>query len=430
MSTPTTLLYHRCNRVASLSTLTAIVVVCFMTVPGFAQGNTFNYPPSPPTLRWENDLNTAIARAEREQRPLFLHIIGNDCQPAQQMAVEVFSNPSIVAQLNANFVMVRINASENADLAQKFSVTQIPTDLIIKSNGQLLHHRTGGITAERFLDYLAFLQRTIQADKNQTASVAVAPSSGPLAAGAPPAENPAGNPPLQSIPSSVGVLPGTGMTRETVAAPNAGHDPFLQQSLMQHPSAVGQGTMTPPPGGNPLRTSDMVARPAMERAVNPQNEFLTGVAAPPLDVPPPSIAAVMEEEPAPAKKTVEVPLALEGFCAVTLCTEERWISGNPAYYTMYQGYIFRFATADAMAAFIRNPSNYVPIAMGEDIVLIVDRSKRVNGNRDFGACFQGRVFLFSSQESFEAFKARPDFYTEIALKYEMARRDQTLPLVY
>jgi YHS domain-containing protein len=138
----------------------------------------------------------------------------------------------------------------------------------------------------------------------------------------------------------------------------------------------------------------------------------------------------MLSAPAPPKKTVEVPLALEGFCPVMLCVEERWVTGNPAYNTMYQGHLFRFSSREALVRFAQNPANYVPVAMGEDIVLKVDRNRRVNGEREFGAWYQGRVFLFSSQETFDAFGARPDFYTEIALKYEIARREQPIPIVY
>ena len=138
----------------------------------------------------------------------------------------------------------------------------------------------------------------------------------------------------------------------------------------------------------------------------------------------------MLETPAPAQSTVEVPLALEGFCPVMLCTEERWVSGNPAYCTMYQGHIFRFSSTDALVTFSQNPAAYTPVAMGEDIVLKVDRNRRINGSRKFGAWYQGRVFLFSSQETFDAFEARPHYYAEIALKYETARREHPAPIVY
>jgi len=439
-----------------LFALSAVVLVSFSSVTGLAQGNVY----LPPHIRWESDYDAAVSRAEREQRPLFLHFIGNACQPAQQMAVEVFTQPNIIAHLNASFVMVRINASENALLAQKFAVTSIPTDLIMKPNGQIVHRRTGGITAERFADYLTFLQSTLQSEGNQGNQmqgnqIAVAPSvaHSALPPGSFPAvQVPVGSPhPQQAPPSPIRVHEPVPPQRAVGVAPVAA-DPFPQRPQAVHYSPTGQPPAAtaapiaapPPLNNNPLRTAE------------PMGSSLTAPATPPHQVPPaqvqiahappsqvqaqaptpsavpaaPSIAATVAEEPALSKMTVEVPLALEGFCPVTLCTEERWVAGNPVFCTMYQGHIFRFASGETLAMFARNPANYIPMAMGEDIVLMVDRNKRVNGNRKFGAWFQGRVFLFASQETLNVFAERPDFYAEIALKYELARKDSAVPVIY
>ena len=386
--------------------LSTVVAVCLLTTIGLAQGNSVPFP----FIRWETDIDAAMARAEREQRPIFLHFIGNDCQPAQQMAVEVFTQPNIIARLNATFVMVRINASENAILAQKFDVKSVPTDIVMKHNGQLVHRRTGGITAERFSDYLTFLQNTLQSERN------------PLPSSPPPSAN------SFSVVNSTGSLPpqsAAPLQREVPPFPGTIRDPFAQQ-LSQTQQQAGVLPNTPPPN-NPLRSGEPTGRPAAEYVAHPPQMPAT-VPVPPEAVALPTIAAIMASEPAPAKMVVEVPLALEGFCPVTLCSEEKWVAGNPAYCTMYQGHIFRFATAETMLTFARNPANYMPVAMGEDIVLMVDRNKRINGNRRFGAWYQGRVFLFSSQEALNAFSERPDYYTEIALKYEMACKDQVSPL--
>ena len=392
--------------------LTAVFFVYFLTVSSFAQPVGTTYLPS---LRWETDLNVAMARAEQENRPVFLHFFGNDCPPALQMENEVFVQPSIVSHLRTNFVMVKINASENVTLAQRFSVTAIPTDLIMKSNGQLIHRRTGGITADRFSKYLVFLQEMMQSEKSQ---VSAPPAVSPIAAASPVGLPSPVSPPVVMPPQ-----------REMISIPdNTSRDSFGQQAMIvQSPPAVA-GTMPPPPPNNPLRIAETVAKPMMEYNMHDSpNVPVTRETAPPATATMPTLTT---EEPASTKMMVEVPLALEGFCPVTLCTEERWISGNPAYCTMYQGHIFRFASSEALATFARNPASYIPVAMGEDIVLMVDRNKRINGNRKFGAWFQGRVFLFTSQETLDTFATRPEYYTEIALKYEMARKEQPLPVVY
>ena len=407
--------------------LTALLSVSFLTVSGLA------VQPPLQTVRWETDLNVAVARAEREQRPLFLHFVGNDGASVQQMGGDVFAQPNIAAHVNANFVMVRINAVENPALAQRFSVTAVPTDLIMRSNGQIVHRRVGAITADRFTAYLTFLQNDILAGGNQPpAQVSATP---PLVASPFPGTNPvnpqnsfqpvppqAATPPLVASP-----FPGVNPVNpqgpfQPVPPTTVQHSPVPHQPFAQHQPAVMGATVAPAaPTHNPLRTTETAARPAWEQNI--------GTTSPPTPPPAANMQAMLAE-PAPTKRTIEVPLALEGFCPVMLLMEERWVAGNPAYSTMFQGHVFRFSSMEALVTFAQNPANYMPVAMGEDIVLKVDRNRRVNGDRQFGAWFQGRVFLFSSQESFNAFEARPNFYAEIALQYEIARREQPMPIVY
>ena len=408
-----------------LPVLTAFLV-CFLMVTCLA-----NALPPIQAVRWETNLNEAAARAEREQRPLFLHFVGNDNATTQQAGNEAFAQPNIAAHLNANFVMVRINAVENPALAQQFSVTAIPTDLIMKPNRQIIHRRVGVISAERFAEYLVFVQNMIQADKNQVSAV---PSTVPPVASSSSVANSLGGvqpvpPPSSPFPGSVlpisasPVAAAQPLESANVAALGTFRDPFAQQPTIVQPPSVPQqspvvGMAVPTtPANNPLRTAETPVKPALEQSA---------VSAPPVL----AVVQSTQEEPAPTKMMIEVPLALEGFCPIVLCTEERWVSGNPAYSTMYQGHIFRFSSLEALITFARNPANYTPVAMGEDIVLKVDRNRRISGDRNFGAWFQGRVFLFSSQETFDTFKARPDYYAEIALKYEVARREQPVPIVY
>jgi YHS domain-containing protein len=147
------------------------------------------------------------------------------------------------------------------------------------------------------------------------------------------------------------------------------------------------------------------------------------LATPTAQLPPTTIAAATEPSPEPVPaKTIEVPLALDGYCPVALSVGEKWIAGNPAFYTMYHGQVFRFSTEEAMKKFMEEPMKYAPAAMGEDVVLMTDRGKRVYGSRKFGAWYKDRMFLFSTQESLETFAAKPEYYRDIALKYETAMK--------
>ena len=424
--------------------LTAFFSVCFLALDCLAN-------PLPPiqAVRWETDLNVAAARAEREQLPLFLHFTGGDGSSAQQAGSEIFAQPNIASHLNANYVMVKINAVENPAFAKQLSVESVPTDLIIKPSGQVIFRRAGVIPADKFAMFLTFLQEKIQAEKNQVSvqtpgvSPPVTPpaSPAPSAAGPFPLVNPQVSSPPVSPPAAAlpGAVPPVSTPPDTLplqqntntSVPGAVRDPLAQQSptaqyppLTQYPQpppfaqnspAVAGAMAAGTPATNPLRGAEIAARPAAAEQNTPSAN---------------AAMQAMLDAPAPPKMTIEVPLALEGFCPVMLCTEERWVAGNPAYCTMYQGHVFRFSSANALVTFAQNPANFTPVAMGEDIVLKVDRNRRVNGDRRFGAWFQGRVFLFSSQETFSAFEARPDYYAEIALKYETARRESPAPIVY
>jgi len=46
--------------------------------------------------------------------------------------------------------------------------------------------------------------------------------------------------------------------------------------------------------------------------------------------------------------------------------------------------------------------------------------QRVKGKRHYGAWYQGRIYLFTSQENYNAFAQRPSYFADFALKLEAA----------
>ncbi|MDR0522369.1 MAG: DUF255 domain-containing protein [Planctomycetaceae bacterium] len=396
-----------------------VAVAVFLTAAAFS---CFGQRSPDTAIRWETDINTAVKRAESEQRPVFLHFTGNDCQPAAQMFAEVFSNAEIAAKLNAGYVMVCINASENPLLAQQYSVAAIPTDLTIRANGQIIHRRQGRIAADQFKNYLVFLDNLAQTEKG-TAALPNTPVSTPAnTQGTAPAADTLRDPfthqPVTSAQPGGAYLPVSATpAAETVLTPAAPAAPVLNP-----PTAAALN----PAIHNPLRTAENTAKyfPDQKSPPEPSTSLKVPVNARIAD------REIMPNEPAPGKMTVEVPLALDGFCPVTLVKEERWEPGIPAYCTMYKGHIFRFASEEAIETFVKDPAAYVPAAMGEDVVLLIDRNKRVNGSRTFGASFNGRVFLFSSRETLEAFSKKAEYYADIALKYETAKKDPPSRTIY
>lgn len=178
------------------------------------------------------------------------------------------------------------------------------------------------------------------------------------------------------------------------------------------------------PSASTLNTSSEAETASIAPATGSDALEAAAIARQPLRSEPATNPVIPETAVSPSQgaTTVEIPLGLEGYCPVELSRTERWIPGNPLYYAMYRGQIFRFSTEEALEQFQREPARYAPIAGGDDIVLMVDRNKKVAGQRKFGVWYKDRVYLFSSGVSFEAFSVKPDYYSEIAEKYETALR--------
>ncbi|MDR2438077.1 MAG: thioredoxin family protein [Planctomycetaceae bacterium] len=398
---------------------------------------------------WETNFERAVARAKTLNRPLFLHFYGDNCPPCKLMESNVFKNGQVISQMNRFFVPMKIKVSEQTQLAKRFSVQVIPTDLVLTGESRLIHRRQGGITTERFLEYLHFLLSNINQPSHQEITQQVSP---PIQTVPEPVNSAPPISPLQieqqqqqqqqllspqtapmalsSQPSEINnkaEQPKIEITQtELPKTEQPLRDPFTRQPVA--PPLPVQAGQTPTESINPIRVTEKRTTPeekhvlpkTVDAVLVPQIQIHKEPAT--VTVSPMGLQNNIDETTTSSTSTtmVEVPLGLEGYCPVLLSTEERWIPGNPAYYTMYRGHVFRFSSEEAMIEFMKAPALYAPVAMGEDIVLMVDRNKKVYGNRKYGAWFQGRVFLFSSQESLDSFAARPEYYAEIAIKYETA----------
>ncbi|MDO4585039.1 MAG: YHS domain-containing protein [Planctomycetia bacterium] len=120
-------------------------------------------------------------------------------------------------------------------------------------------------------------------------------------------------------------------------------------------------------------------------------------------------------------------LMLEGFCPVTLVEEERWKKGDEQWGVWHEDGLYFFASEEAMEKFYRMPENYAVIAHGMDIVPLVDTQQVVPGSRKYGVRYDGKNFLFASEENRAKFREQPEEYLSQAQKVwiQTARQSQT-----
>src|SRR5689334_13991593 len=70
----------------------------------------------------------ALARARREDKPIFLSVGYSTCYWCHVMERESFSNPAVAAQMNRDFVNIKLDREERPDLDEIYmAATQILT---------------------------------------------------------------------------------------------------------------------------------------------------------------------------------------------------------------------------------------------------------------------------------------------------------------
>ncbi len=341
-------------------------------------------PVQNPQILWFADFAQATQQAQSSGKFLFLHFYADqNCPPCQEMDQQVFTNPQVVAGLTQNYIAVRVNVDQNLQLAEKWGVTAIPTNIILKPSGEEFFRRKGGTTAEDFLYFLGFLLGQMQNEVSATPVVTGTDLPGSV---------------NQAAQKTVPPVTSTASIRDPFTAINA---PAINARVPANPPVVASTALAVSPATKP-------------NVVAPQKSVPTSIVSQVANLG--AAPEVHASEKVAGKvdlgsvTVVEVPLALDGYCPVTLGKEEKWMPGNPAFYTMFRGHVFRFADEAAMEIFLKKPLDFVPVAMGEDIVMTVDRNKRVYGNRKFGAWFQD---CFPLRKHWKRLRRSPNFILEL-----------------
>lgn len=100
-------------------------------------------------VAWEQDLGAALARAQREKKPLFVDVWAEWCPPCQHLKKNVFPTTEAQRAL-AGYVPVSLMTETRdrkpqpaAKAAERFRVEAYPTLLILDSTGKELKRQVG-----------------------------------------------------------------------------------------------------------------------------------------------------------------------------------------------------------------------------------------------------------------------------------------------
>ncbi|MGJ5642389.1 thioredoxin family protein [Formosa sp. S-31] len=97
-------------------------------------------------------LKEALAKAESENKLVFIDFYTVWCGPCKVMAKNVFTLPEVGAVYNAEYINIKLDAEkEGMEAAKQFKVNSYPTYVYLNSNGNLVFKESGTRMPEEFI---------------------------------------------------------------------------------------------------------------------------------------------------------------------------------------------------------------------------------------------------------------------------------------
>lgn len=107
--------------------------------------------------------------------------------------------------------------------------------------------------------------------------------------------------------------------------------------------------------------------------------------------------------------------ALGGSCPVSLVQGRGRIAGQSRLTARFDGREYRFANAEARAAFLADPERFVPRAGGHCVVSRVDRGLDIGGDPRFAIYYRDRLYLCADEAARRQFARDPARYADADL---------------
>jgi len=113
------------------------------------------------------------------------------------------------------------------------------------------------------------------------------------------------------------------------------------------------------------------------------------------------------------RRRSERPLALLGYCPVSLVRDRKLVLGKDGFTVEREGRIYRFGERGSAEAFRKEPDRFIPRNEGACPVSAVDRGTKLPGNPKWGVIYQDRLFLCASPEARQTFIESPERYAVV-----------------
>lgn len=426
-------------------------------------------------LPWCEDFATACQQANYQGKLVLLHFYSDDCPPCVRVEKNVFSQPEVGAAVGRSYIPVKVHARKTPALVERYHVQAWPTDVFVTPAGLEL---TRSVSPQSPTDYIAMVNSVAA-----TAGVSIAKANTKAAAAATIAQvsnqansqynyltstastsaqqfqqsaaqaqqsaqqaasqswNYAQQQTNQAVANTQqaaqqGYAAGTqavtagaqSAQQQTQAAAESAKEVLNRYSQPFQPAAVdAQAAVAggPPAWQSPFANNAPAtpAAPDINAVAAVQQQYPANYAAP---QPPQQQPFVAAPAAAPAPPTAApagaYPIAMEGYCPVTLAVERKWKKGQPQFGAVHRRRTFLFTSEAEQQKFLADPDRYSPVMVGYDPVKFMQTGELVDGRATFSLTYRKQVYLFTDDNSLKSFWQNPSQFTE-GLRQAMTRAE-------
>ncbi|MCA9128099.1 MAG: hypothetical protein KDB22_13485 [Planctomycetales bacterium] len=132
---------------------------------------------------------------------------------------------------------------------------------------------------------------------------------------------------------------------------------------------------------------------------------IESVAAP--DTPQTALSATQQKK---LQDASVAPIALNGYCPVSILDQRAWIKGKEEFAVLLDGKMYHFQGAEQKAKFLKQTVKYAPALGGDCIVCAVDSHTRHPGTVHDTAIYNERLYLFANSVEKNKFVTEKDKY--------------------
>ena len=114
---------------------------------------------------WQKAYAEAKAESQKLDRPLLLHFGARWCGPCQAMDANVLHTGPVQRMLSEAVVGVKLDFDNDSDIAEKYHVERVPTDIIIAPDGRELYRNEGYQAVPQYVGTVSGIQRKYVASR-------------------------------------------------------------------------------------------------------------------------------------------------------------------------------------------------------------------------------------------------------------------------